>query len=329
MLPVKIAGLGWYLPEQIMTNEWFAAQLGVSASWIERATGVRERRYAAGETSADMAAAAARMALTNAGLTSDDLDAIVGASAAPQQAVPCTAALIQQALEARDGGSVCWDVNATCLSFMFALQSAAHLIAAGVYRTILICSSEITSPSLNPKDRETRALFGDAAAAAVVTRSEPDDPSAIWHTQFATFSSGARLTEALGGGTLHHPADPATTREHNSFRMEGLAIFKFATRQSQPFLDRFFRTLGWERSTIDVVVPHQASRHAIDQLSERMGFRREQVYSNIATRGNCVGASIPLALAEAVAAGRIRRGDRVLLVGTGAGLTLGALALTF
>lgn len=329
MLPVKIAGLGWYLPEQIMTNDWFAAQLGVSASWIERATGVRERRYAAGETSAGMAAAAARMALTNAGLSVDDLDAIIGASAAPQQAVPCTAALIQRELGARDGGSVCWDVNATCLSFLFALQSAAHLVAAGVYKTILISSSEITSPSLNPNDRETRALFGDAAAAAIITRSADDDSGAIWHTQFATFSSGARLTEALGGGTLHHPANPATTREHNSFRMEGLAIFKFATRQSVPFLAQFFRTLGWERSTIDVVVPHQASRHAIDQLSERLGFRREQVYSNLANRGNCVGASIPLALAEAVAAGCIRRGDRVLLVGTGAGLTIGAMALTF
>jgi 3-oxoacyl-[acyl-carrier-protein] synthase-3 len=329
MLPVKIAGLGYYLPEQIMTNEWLAAQLDVSPAWIERATGVRERRYAAGETSAGMAAAAARIALVNAGLTSDDLDAIIGASAAPQQAVPCTAALIQRELGALDGGSVCWDVNATCLSFLFALQSAAHLIAAGVYRTILICSSEITSPSLNPKDRETCALFGDAAAAAVITRTGPDDSGAIWHTQFATFSSGAHLTEALGGGTLHHPADPATSRDHNSFRMDGLAIFKFATRQSQPFLDRFFRTLAWERSAVDVVVPHQASRHAINQLSERLGFRREQIYSNIATRGNCVGASLPLALAEAVGAGHVQRGDRVLLVGTGAGLTLGALALTF
>jgi len=329
MLPVTIAGLGWYLPEQRITNEYFATQLGVVPGWIERATGVRERRYAAGETSAGMAAAAARIALTNAGLTTHDLDAIIGASAAPQQAVPCTAALVQRELGAPDGGSVCWDMNATCLSFLFALQTAAHLIAAGVYRTILICSSEITSPSLDPNDCDTRVLFGDAAAAAVLTRSGTDDPGAIWHVDFATFSSGAHLTEALGGGTLHHPADPATTREHNSFRMHGLAIFKFATRLSAPFLDRFFRTVGWERSVIDVVVPHQASRHAIDQLSERLGFRREQIYSNLAERGNCVGASIPLALAEAVAAGRIRRGDRVLLVGTGAGLTLGAVALTF
>lgn len=329
MLPVHIAGLGWYLPPRCVSNTEFAERLGVAPEWIERATGVRERRYAAGETSAGMAAAAARMALTNARLTVNDFDAIIGASAAPQQAVPCTAALVQRELGAPDGASACWDVNATCLSFVFALHQAAHMVAAGVYRTILIVSSEITSPSLHPADRETSVLFGDAAAAAVITRARTDDPAGIWHAQFATFSSGAHLTEALGGGTLHHPADPATTREHNSFRMQGLAVFKFATRQSEPFLDRFFRTLGWERSSIDLVVPHQASRHAIDQLVDRLGFRREQVYTNLAERGNCVAASIPLALAEAVAEGRVRRGDRVLLVGTGAGLTLGALALTF
>lgn len=329
MLSVKIAGLGTYLPPCRITNQYFQTHYGMSAEWIERATGVRERRYATGETSAGMAAAAARMALVNAGLTVNDLDAIVGASAAPQQAVPCTAALVQRELGAPDGGSVCWDVNGTCLSFMFALQSAAHLIAAGVYHTVLICSSEITSPSLNPTDRDTSALFGDAAAAAIITRAGVDDSSAIWHTQFATYSSGAHLTQALGGGTLHHPADPTTTREHNSFQMQGLAVFRFATRLCSPFLDQFFNTLGWERSSVDAVVPHQASRHAIDQFEARLGFRREQVWSNLAERGNCVGASIPLALAEAVAAGRVQRGDRVVLIGTGAGLTLGALALTF
>lgn len=329
MLPVKIAGLGYYLPARRVGNDEFAARLGVTPGWIERATGVRERRYAAGETSAGMAAAAARMALAAADLAAADLDAIIGASAAPQQAVPCTAALVQRELGAPDGGSACWDLDATCLSFLFALQTAAHLIAAGVYRTLLIVSSEITSPSLDPDDPESVVLFGDAAAAAVLTRAGADEPSAIWQARFATFSSGAHLTEALGGGTLHHPADPATTRRHNSFRMQGLAVFKFATRLSGPFLDRFFEQLGWERSAIDLVVPHQASRHAIDQLAERLGFRREQIFTNLAERGNCVAASIPLALAEAQAAGRVRRGDRVLLLGTGAGLTLGALALTF
>jgi 3-oxoacyl-[acyl-carrier-protein] synthase-3 len=115
----------------------------------------------------------------------------------------------------------------------------------------------------------------------------------------------------------------------NMFEMQGLALFRQAMRIMRPFVDEFFSTLGWQREQVDTVVPHQASRHGVEQLSDRLGFRAAQVFTNLATRGNCVAASVPLALAEAEQGGRIRRGDRVLLIGTGAGLTVGALALTF
>jgi 3-oxoacyl-[acyl-carrier-protein] synthase-3 len=328
-LPVKIAGLGWYLPERRVTSAELAGRFGVAPGLIERTTGVLERRYACGETAAGMGAAAARMALEHAGLGSGDLDAIVGASSAPQQCIPCTAALVQRELGAPEGRSLCFDVNATCLSFLVALHAAAQFIAAGVYRHVLIYSSEIASPSLNPNQWESAALFGDAAAAAVLSRSAPGESSAIWHAQFATHSSGADLTQCQGGGTLHHPNDPSTTAEMNMFQMQGLAVFRQAVRIMRPFVNQFFGTLGWQREQVDTVVPHQASRHGVEQLSDRLGFRGEQVFSNLRDRGNCVAASIPLALAEAVHGGRIRRGDRVLLVGTGAGLTAGALALTF
>ncbi len=329
MLPVKLAGLGSYLPARRVTNAELEARLGIAPGWIERVTGVRERRYANGETSAGMGAAAIRAALAAAGIGIDDVDAIVGASAAPQQGIPCTAALVQRELGAPEGRGACWDVNATCLSFLFALQSAAHLVAAGVYGTLVIFSSEITSHSLNPRERESAVLFGDAAAAAVVTRAELGEASAIRHTRLATWSSGAEASQLLGAGTLHHPNDPATTPEMNQFQMRGPAIFKQAAREGGPFLDQFFETLGWQRSDIDAVVPHQASRHAVELFTARYGFRAEQMVLNLAIRGNCIGASIPLALAEAVESERIRRGDRVLLVGSGAGLTLGAIALTY
>ncbi len=329
MLPVNIAGLGFYLPERCVDNAELVARLNIPAEWIERATGVRERRYATHETSAGMGAAAARQALDDAGLRADELDAIIGASAGPQQAIPCTAALVQRELGAADGGSACFDLNATCLSFLFALHTAAQFVAAGAYRNVLVYSSEITSRTLNPHERESAVLFGDAAAAVVVRRSRPGETGAIWHARFATYSSGADLTQIRGGGTLHHPNDPTTTIEMNMFHMRGPAIFKLATRLVEPFLDQFFDTLGWERDQIDAVVPHQASRHGVEQLTRRLGFRSEQVVVNLALRGNCIAASIPLALAEAVHAGRIQRGARVLLLGSGAGLTLGALALTF
>lgn len=328
-LPVKIAGLGWYLPERRVTSGELGERLGVAPGLIERATGVVERRYASGETSAGMAAAAITMALEHAGIALGDIDAFIGASTAPQQCIPCTAALVQRELGAPEGRSVCFDINATCMSFLVALQTAAHFIAAGLYQRIVIFSSEIVSPSLNPVEWESAALFGDAAAAAVLTRSPDGAASAIWHSRFATYSSGADLTRCVGGGTLHHPNHPATTSEMNLFAMQGPAIFRQALRIMRPFVDDFFSTLGWERGQVAAVVPHQASRHAVEQLSGRLGFRQDQVFTNLQLRGNCVAASIPLALAEAVHSGRIRRDDRVLLLGTGAGLTVGAVALTF
>ncbi|MBF6589344.1 MAG: beta-ketoacyl-ACP synthase 3 [Ktedonobacterales bacterium] len=329
MLPVKVAGLGWYLPERRMTNAMLGERLGIPPAWIERASGVRERRYAERETSAGMGAAAARQALASAGLEVGDLDAIVGASTGAQQAIPCTAALVQRELGAPEGASACFDMNATCLSFLFAFHAVAHLVAAGVYRNVLLFSSELASRSLNPNERESSVLFGDAAAAAIITRAAPGEGSAIWHARFETYSSGADLTQIVGGGTLHHPNDPLTTPEMNTFSMRGTAIFKHAARLIEPFLERFFEPLGWSRDAVDVVVPHQASGHAVALLTARLGFRPEQVFSNLALRGNCIAASIPLAFAEAAHGGHIRRGNRVVLVGTGAGLTLGALALTF
>jgi 3-oxoacyl-[acyl-carrier-protein] synthase III len=328
-LPIKIAGLGAYLPERVVTSAELEAALKIPPGWIEQVTGVRERRYATSETAVEMAAAAASQALAAAGLELDEIDAIVGASTGPQQAIPCTAALLQRELGAPDGGSACFDVNATCLSFIFALQAVAHLVAAGVYRNVLIFSSEVASKSRNLNERESAVLFGDSAAAAVITRSAPGESSAIWHTRFTTYSSGADLTRVLGGGTLHHPNDPLTTPEMNTFHMDGPAVFKKATRLVGPFLDAFLEDLGWQCRDFDQVVPHQASRHGVEWLTHRLGFRDEQVFANLPVRGNCVAVSIPLALTEAVQQGRIQRGQRVLLLGTGAGLTLGAMALTF
>lgn len=329
MLAVKIAGSGWYLPERRVSNAELAEQMGTSAGWIERVTGIQERRYVTGETSLSMGVEASRMALVDAGLQIGDLDAIISAAAAPVQAIPCTASLLQRELHAPEGVSACFDLNATCLGFLFALQTAAHLVAAGAYRNILICCSEVASSSLNPQERESMVLFGDAAAAVIISRNTSDEKSALWHAQFETHSSGADLTQILGGGTLHHPNHPATRPEMNLFHMSGPAVFKQGSLLIQPFLARFFSNLGWTPEQIDAVVPHQASRHAVEQLTKRLGFTGDQVVLNLARRGNCISASIPLAFSEAAHAGRIQRGDRVLLVGTGAGLTLGALALTY
>ena len=328
MLPIKIAGLGYYLPERRVTSAELEERLDIPSGWVERVTGVRERRYRTAETNSQMGARACAMALDAAGISLDEVDAIVGASTAIQQTIPCTAVMVGRELGAPDGKSACWDMNATCLSFMVALQAVGHLVSAGVYRNVLIFSSEIASQSLNPKERESAVLFGDAAAAALVTRSTQGETSSIWHSRFSTYTTGANLTEILGGGTLHHPNDPTTTPEMNMFHMQGPTIFKMGARLIGPFLDDFFCSVELDRASFDAVVPHQASKHAISML-ENCGIRREQLVVNLPTRGNCIAASIPLALAEAVESGRVQRGNNVLIIGSGAGLTLGAMALTY
>ena len=328
-LAVKIAGLGKYLPPNIVSSADLEKKYDIPSGWVEQVTGVQSRRYASDETVTGMASAAAREALQMAGLQPSDLDAIIGASASIRQAIPCTAAFVQRELGAPDGKSACFDINATCLSFVVALQMAAQMISAGVYKNVLIFSSELATFSRNPKQWESAVLFGDGAAAAVVTGAQGDETSAIWHSRFKTYSSGADFTQFVGGGTLHHPNDPATTPEMNMFDMDGPAVFKMAARLVPPFLDEFSKELGWKNQDYDQVIPHQASGHGMKLLTKRFGFRPEQVFIHIQERGNCIAASIPLAFTEAVQSGRVRRGDKVLLVGTGAGLSIGALALTF
>jgi 3-oxoacyl-[acyl-carrier-protein] synthase-3 len=329
MLPVKIAGLGTYLPARSVSSRELEEELKLPAGWVERATGIRERRRAGRESSVEMAALAARQAVRAADVALEQIDLVLSASTSRQQLIPCTAVFVQRELGLPDGTSFCFDVDATCLSFLVALDVAARFVAAGAYRNVLIVSSERSQWTLDPAEPESSVLMGDGAAAAVVTASKPGEASGVWHSAFATHSSGADLTRCEGGGTLHHPNDPGTTPDMNRFHMDGRAIYRMASRVLGPFLDDFFDHLGWDRAIVDAVVPHQASRPGVELLTRRFGFRPEQLVLNLATRGNCVAASLPLALAEAVHAGRIRRGQRVCLLGTGAGLTLGAIALTF
>jgi 3-oxoacyl-[acyl-carrier-protein] synthase-3 len=328
MLPVKLAGLGFHLPRHVLRSDELEASLGLASGWCERSAGIRERRRAEEETTAGMAVEAARMALDHAGIAPAEVDLVIGAQTGPQQLLPCTAVFVQRALGLPDGGSACFDVNATCLSFLFALDAAARFVATGAYRNVLIFSSEKSLGHLNPKEPESAVLIGDAAAAAVLTRS--DEPQrGIQASRFVTHSSGADLAVYLGGGSLHPPTDPGTTPDMYYFRMDGPALFRMAARLLPPFIDEVLATANWTRENIDVVVPHQASGPGIRLAWSRCGMDRERTFVNLETRGNCIAASLPLALAEAVHQGRIQRGHKVLLIGTGAGLTLGGMALTY
>jgi 3-oxoacyl-[acyl-carrier-protein] synthase III len=327
-LPVRIAGIGSYLPARVITNAALEEQLGLSPGWIFERTGVCERRRATTESSAFMAAAAAREALDMAGIPASELTTIIGASSTPQQAIPCTAVFVQRELDAPEGVAACFDVNATCLSFLAALEIAARLVAGGNHPHVLVFSSESAGHSLNPAEPESAVLFGDAAAAVVVSHSG-DTGSALHATRLQTWHSGAELSQISGGGTLHHPNDPDTTAAHNLFAMRGPQLYRKAAPLLLPFMDTLCAMAGWSRSDIDAVVPHQASRHGIELGWKMLGFTEQQIVVNLATRGNCIAASMPLALAESVHSGRISRGDHVVLFGLAAGLSLGGATLTF
>jgi 3-oxoacyl-[acyl-carrier-protein] synthase-3 len=224
--------------------------------------------------------------------------------------------------------AACFDVNATCLSFLAAFDVAARLVASGAHRHVLVFSAERATHSLNPAEPESAVLFGDAAAAVIVSHAG-ESGSGLHTTRLQTWHSGAELSQISGGGTLHHPNDPETTSAHNFFAMRGPQLYRKAAPLLLPFMDALCASAGWERGDVDAVVPHQASRHGIELGWKLLGFREQQIVVNLATRGNCIAASMPLALAEAVASGRIQRGDRVLLFGLAAGLSLGGAALTF
>lgn len=330
-LPLQIAGLGKFLPERVVTNAELEQALGLREGWIARMTGVLERRRAeSGASTAAMAAAAARQALERAGRRIEDIDLIVGASSGPEQLIPCTAALVQRALGAPEGKSACFDICATCLSFPVALQLIAPLLASGVYKTALVFSSEMTAHSLNPAEPESATLLGDAAAAAILVQTPPGEASRLHHTAFETHASrGAELTRFRGGGSRRHPNDPATTPEMNLFEMQGPPVLLLALQLMPLFTEQFFANAGIGVESLDLVVPHQASGRGISLVASRSGLPREKFFINLPVRGNCIAASIPLALCEAWEAGQLERGHRILLAGTGAGLTLGAALLTF
>jgi 3-oxoacyl-[acyl-carrier-protein] synthase-3 len=328
--PLKLCGLGRYLPQRIVHNDEVGPPCGLSPDEVFRRTGVRTRHRAepGRETAGIMGAHAAREALADAQLEPRDLDLVINASATPEQALPDTGPFIQRALGLGDSGVPCLGVNSACLSFLAALDVAASLLYTQRYGRILIVSSEISSVGLDASDPETAPLFGDAAAAAVVTRPGPGELSCLHHMCFETFGEGASLTEIPGCGTKHPPSSPETTIAHSLFRMHGTALLKLARKRGRPFLARFAREIGASGLGDGLVIAHQPSRAGLRMLA-LLGIPEARMVMTLPELGNCVAASIPLGLYAAVRDGRLRRGERAILLGTGAGVTLGAALLTY
>ena len=329
MLPLKIVGVGRYLPARVVTNADIERLMGVPAGVIDRTrAGVKQRRWVTEETSSWMAAEAAKEALTDAGLGPRDLDLIINASGTQEQAIPDGGPLIQRHLGLGASGVPSFSVHATCLSFPLGLHVAASLLQTDRTRTILVASSDIASCGIDPKSHETFPLFGDAAAAAVVTRPPAGESSGEEGFVLRTFGDGAYHTRVMGGGSRSHPNAPHTRPEDATFAMEGRKVFALAMRHGAEVLEDLRPGLSTGLGDIAVVVPHQASGAALEALGT-YGWDPGKIARTLEHLGNCVAASIPATLYEVVRDGRLKRGDRFLMVGTGAGLSIAAALLRF
>jgi 3-oxoacyl-[acyl-carrier-protein] synthase III len=316
---VKVVATGRYLPERIETNEELAPRLGVTADWILSHAGVTHR-HISDEPVAEMAAWAAKQALGSG----PPPDLIINASGVAQQVLPDTSPFIQEALGF--SGVPCFSVHATCLSFAVALHNAASLLEASAYRRILIVSADQGHRGRNFDEPESSALLGDGAAAVVLEATPEGETSALLGFHMNTYPKGASLTEVRGGGTRQHPQDPTTTREHNLFHMNGPAVYKMALRHSPTMFRHLYAKSGIRPEDIQLVIPHQGSGPAVEAVA-RFGFDPGIIVKRVHEEGNCVAASMPMALAYAHQSGRLNRGDLVLLCGTGAGLSVLGLVL--
>ncbi|ACA59173.1 beta-ketoacyl-ACP synthase III [Candidatus Desulforudis audaxviator] len=319
-----IVGIGSCVPERVLTNRDLEALVDTSDQWIRERTGIRERRIAGPDQStSDLAVVAARRALADAGIEPGELDLIVVATATPDMIFPSTASLVQERLGC--GPVAAFDLSAGCTGFMYGLVVGAQFIAAGTYRTVLVIGAETLSRILNWEDRSTCVLFGDGAGAVVL---QPVPPGrGLLAARLGSDGSGGDLLKLPAGGS-RLPASALTVEQKLHYvHMNGREVFRFAVRILGEAAAEVIREAGLRQDQIDLFIPHQANIRIIEAAAKRLDLPMDRVMVNVDRYGNTSSASIPLALEEAVHSGRLADGDRVVMVGFGAGLTWAAAVL--
>jgi 3-oxoacyl-[acyl-carrier-protein] synthase III len=320
--PVGIAGVGSYVPERILTNRDLERMVETSDEWITTRTGIKERRLAGEkETASDMACEAGRRALAAAGVRPEEVDLIIVATITPDMPFPSTACLVQRKIGASRAAA--FDIEAACSGFVYALDIAAHFIAAHTYETVLVIGSEKMSSVVDWTDRNTCVLFGDGAGAAVL-RPRRHGAGGLLTTCLGSDGGKASLLELPGGGSLNPPTSATIAEGLHFLRMDGRETFKSAVNAMVSAATTVLETCGVSVEQVACIIPHQANHRIIAAVAERLNASPDKLFVNVDRYGNTSAASVAIALDEAVRTGRIRRGDLVLLVVFGAGLTWGA-----
>ena len=322
---VQISSLATYVPPRVLTNADLEKMVDTSDEWIIQRTGIRERHIVdPGVATSDLAREAALCAIKQARLTPDDLDLIVVATTTPDMLFPSTACLVQ----AKIAASKAWgfDLGAACCGFTYALTTAAQIVATGVHTHALVVGADVMSSVIDYRDRATCVLFGDGAGAVVVSPAEDDELGILDFAHEVDGRGGPALCMPAGGSLK--PASHETVDQRLHYvHQDGPTIFKFAVRKTEEICRRVLDRNGLQPDRIDLFVAHQANRRIIMSAADRLGLDRRRVVMNIERFGNTTAATIPLALADAVGDGRLKKGDLVLLTSVGAGFTVGAVLL--
>ena len=315
----RLAALGAYVPERVVTNAEMEDRLDTSDEWIVARTGIRERRFAApDQASSDLGVIAAERALAAAGVPAEAIDMVIVATATPDHLFPSTATLLAHRIGARHAGA--YDLLAACSGFVYGLAQASALVESGIARTVLVVGAEALSRLTDQTDRATCVIFADGAGAAVVTSAGPDEVTGFLGFELGADGGGADQLRIPAGGS-RMPVAMAGRPSDGYIQMNGTDVFRFATRVMVESTERLLAAAGLDIDEIDLVVAHQANTRILDHAAERLGVASDRVFSNIDRYGNTSSASIPLALTEARDEGRLSPGDLLLLVGFGGGLT--------
>ena len=317
---ISITGIGAYAPERVVTNNDLAQMMETSDEWIVERTGIHERRIAADDQAlSDLALPASRQALEQAHADPSTVDLVIVATVTPDMAFPSAGAIIADELGAPDAAA--YDLSAGCTGFMYAVAQGYGMVAAGLARRALVIGGDVLSRILDWSDRRTAVLFGDGAGAVVIERVS--EGGFLGFELGADGSGGSQLFVPAGGS--REPASAETVAERRHYvQMNGREVFKFATRVLVSSAENVLAECGKTVDDVDVYIPHQANVRIIDHAAEKLGIPKEKIVVNVDRYGNTSSGSIPLALADAQADGRLQDGALVLMTGMGAGLTWGS-----
>jgi 3-oxoacyl-[acyl-carrier-protein] synthase-3 len=320
----SISGVGSYVPAKILTNAELEKMVDTSDEWITTRTGIKERRIAAkNEFTSDMAVKAAQRAMKMAGVTAEQIDLIAVATITPDMPFPSTACLVQQKLGARRAAA--FDLEAACSGFIYGLEIGQQFIMSRTYDTVLVIGAEKLSSIVNWKDRNTCVLFGDGAGAAVL-QNRPNAHGLLTAVMGAD-GGKANLLFMPGGGSRSPATLETVAGKLHYLQMEGRETFKNAVQAMCTAAQEALRRCELDISKIKCVIPHQANRRIVDAVGERLGATPGQLFVNVNRYGNTSAASVAIALDEAVTSGKVQRGDLILLIVFGAGLTWGAAVI--